>query len=92
MKSFRKSTGAGTRGRCAPDGSCYNVRMASRWKGRIEKLGRANREAREAALRALTPRQSRAVLEGLLSHPVAKPRKRAGHPVSLSRRMRRADV
>jgi hypothetical protein len=62
--------------------------MAGRWTKRMERLGAANRKAREEALESLTLENAARVLEGLLAHPLAPPTRRRGHPVSLSRRMR----
>ena len=53
------------------------------------RLGKANEKARDTAIRELTPESAARVVEGLLSNPATPPRKKRGHPVSLSRRMRR---
>jgi hypothetical protein len=58
----------------------------------MERLAKANREAREAELRSLTLERAIAILEGLLSAPAAPPRRRRRHPVSLKHRMRRRRV
>gem|GEM_PF-6564718 len=63
-----------------------------RWKERMERLGRANAEARDRALRSMTDEEAAKILEGLLSHPAVPPLPRSDHPVSLSRRMRRRNV
>ncbi|MFN3487416.1 MAG: hypothetical protein ACK44W_18260 [Planctomycetota bacterium] len=61
-----------------------------RWKERLERMGRASEEARRADLKSLTVERAARILEGLLSHPVAPPRRaRRRHPVALSRRLRR---
>jgi hypothetical protein len=62
--------------------------MAPRWKERMERLAAANREAREDELRGMTLERAIRLLEGLLSNPLGKPRRRRRHPVSLSRRMK----
>jgi hypothetical protein len=56
----------------------------------LERLGRANQEARDLSLRSLTPEQGARVLEGLISHPIVLPRPSSDHPVSLSHLRRRA--
>lgn len=67
------------------------MRSMGRWKERLERIGRASEAARRADLRSLTVERAARILEGLLSNPVAPPRRRARrrHPVSLSRRLRR---
>jgi hypothetical protein len=55
----------------------------------MERLGAASREARDRELRSLTLRKAARILEGLLSNPMAPPRRKRRHPVSLSRRMRK---
>ena len=62
--------------------------MTSRWKDRMDRLGRANEEARRENLRSLTLNDAARVMEGLLSQPLAKASHKADHPVSLSHRMR----
>ncbi len=56
----------------------------------MERLGRANQEARDHSLRSLTLDQSARVLEGLISRPIVTPHaSTANHPVSLSHLRRR---
>lgn len=52
------------------------------------RLGRANAEARERALRSLTDADAARMMEAFLSHPAYPPTARADHPVSVSRRLR----
>lgn len=65
-----------------------------RWKERLERLGRANEEARSRALRSLTLETAARVLEGILrSMPYPPPDARAtdgdlGRRVSLGRLLR----
>lgn len=66
--------------------------MPGKWTKRMERLGKANQEARDTELREMTPERAARVLEGLLSNPLTKPVKKRRHPVSLSRRMRRRHV
>jgi hypothetical protein len=63
--------------------------MPGEWAKRMRRLGKANEQARQTALRELTPESAARVVEGLLSNPATRPRKKRGHPVSLSHRMRR---
>ena len=58
------------------------------WKDRMERLGRANEEAREAERKLRTPERAILILEGLLSHPATSAHSHDDHPVSLSHRMR----
>ncbi|HXG60455.1 MAG TPA: hypothetical protein VNO22_03695 [Planctomycetota bacterium] len=61
-----------------------------RWKERLERMGRAGEEARLRELRSMSLERAVRILEGLLSHPLARPRRaRRRHPVSLSRLLRR---
>jgi hypothetical protein len=63
--------------------------MPGKWAERMKRLGKANQEARDRELREMTVERATQVLEGLLSNPATPPRKKRGHPVSLSHRMRR---
>lgn len=58
------------------------------WKDRMDRLGRANDEARSDERNRWTLERAIQVLEGLLSHPAVPPKPREDHPVSLSHRMR----
>lgn len=58
----------------------------------MEKMGQANREARDRDTKALTSTRVARMLEGLLSNPPVPPEPRDEHPVSLSRRMKRRRV
>lgn len=62
--------------------------MTQSWKARMDRRGRANEETRRRELRSMTLDRAARILEGLISHPIAPPRPRADHPVSLSHRMR----
>ena len=76
-----------------PQGAGYTgVTMPGEWTKRMERLGKANQAARDTELREMTVERAARLLEGLLSNPATEPRKEQGHPVSLSRRMRRRDV
>ena len=55
----------------------------------MDRMGRASEEARDRELRSLTVRRAARILEGLLLNPLRPPRRKARHPVSLSRRMKK---
>jgi hypothetical protein len=75
-----------------PGGQYTRVVMPGRWKERLEKLGRANDQARKTETRRLTLGRAARILEGLLSHPPGPPVRKEDPPVSPSRRVRRKHV